>query len=843
MAHKLQDRPLPPGIVIARPMVDGILEAAFKKPLVVVNAGAGFGKTTAVSQYLTKTGYRTVWFTFAPADGVPARFWEHLTRVFAQHRPTLGEKMQLLGFPETLQSFNSFLVDLTEELYQDDMTVAFVFDDAHLMGDPLVKDFIANLVAARLENSYIILLTRVWPIFDQPLPVVPQVVGAASLRFTLDETVEYLLDAGLKTGRGTAERVHHYVSGWPIALSLVALAMLHGQLGSIAGGALVDTKPSLYALFEQEIFSQYTPSEQDLLVKLSLLDSFPRGLVQAVTGERERDLGQLLNNNIFIGYDADSMRLSFRPLYHEFLREKRQSVRPDELNETYRRAARWCRDNGYYYDAARYYSQCGDHEDLWRTLLCIDATHHNKNEADFYIEQIKALPAGFKKQNPMTGILLSAMLINNLRFTETEELLDEVEQLLGQDGPGAETSKLQGEYLIAKGFLTLAKEQNGFEQHFKKAAELLPEGSSRWTGRLQLIDLGPGLNLQSAKAGELKKSLACFTEGVPYMVRVLHGTARGLDKLCESEALFLTGELKKAAVPAYQALYDAHAAAQYDIVGNALFILLRIYMATGNYDQVLDTLEHVERYEHDREAQHLGIWDIIRAWLYAEVDDVERVALWIRNPVQKGFAPISVDRPMLVRLRCLIAAGQYSEALALLGQFEAFAKSKGAVITLIYATLNRAVTHNYLGNTGEAVAALKETYALAKGNRIFMPIIEYGSRTRSLLEHARQTVGHGIPKAWLDETYAKASTCAKYHAYLISRYRQAQESLQTDYSLSPRETELLNHLSQGLTRDEMAEAMQLSINTVKSITKQVFAKLGAVNAAHAVRIAIVNQLI
>ena len=165
------------------------------------------------------------------------------------------------------------------------------------------------------------------------------------------------------------------------------------------------------------------------------------------------------------------------------------------------------------------------------------------------------------------------------------------------------------------------------------------------------------------------------------------------------------------------------------------------------------------------------------------------------------------------------------------------------MITLLYAQLGRAVTCHYLGRHGEAAAALKAAYNLAKGNRIYTPFVEYGSRARSLLERVKQADGHGLPGEWLDEMLAKAGTYAKRHASLVGRYRQEQEGRQTDYGLSPRETELVANLSQGLTREELAEVMQLSINTVKSMTKLVFAKLGAVNAADAVRIAIVNQLI
>lgn len=830
-------------IIIDRPRLLNTFNEAFQKTFVVVNAGAGFGKTTAMAAYLERPVFRTVWFTCTAPDNLPARFWAHLIRVFSAHRPSLGVKMEQMGFPESLQLFDSFLTDLADELYQDALTVAFVFDDVHTLQNAEVRGFIINLITARLENSVIVLLSRTWPALGEGIPVVPYMIGAETLRFSEEETQAYLNASGFMVQSGVAEKVHRYVSGWPIALSLVVMAMRHGSERIFDESLLTHAKPSLYTLFEQEIFSQYTPAEQELLIELSALDAFPRGLVQAVTGERERDLGQLLSSNIFIRYNADRMRLSFHPLYHEFLREKLLGVDPEHLKETYRRAAAWCRENKNFYDAANYYSHCGDYEDLWDTLMCIEARRHNKADTDFFIQHIERLPKEFCEAHPMTQIVLAVMQVNNLRFDKAGEILDTVMKELKRREAGEETDRLFGEALIARGFLYLVSEKNGFEQYFKQAAGLLPQGSRRWGGKLQMIDLGPGLSLQNAGAGELEKSIACFTEGVPYMVKVLHGTGQGLDSLCISEAFFLTGELKRALDPAYQALYSAQGAAQYDIVGNALYMLLRIYTAMGDYDRIQDTLEHVERYEQDKDAKKLGIWDIIRAWFYIGMGAMDKVALWIRNPVQKGFAPSSLNRPIVVRLRGLITAGEYAEAMALIEQFEILAKSKSAIISLIYAELGRAVCYHYLSKHEEAVQALQKAYALSEGNRIIMPFIEYGKRGRSLLDYVRQSGGHSIPKQWLDEIYARCSTYAKHHSHVVMRYQQEQKGRTTDYRLSPREIEWIKYLSQGLTREEMAETMQLSINTIKGLTKQVFSKLGAVNAAHAVHIALINKLI
>jgi LuxR family maltose regulon positive regulatory protein len=62
-------------------------------------------------------------------------------------------------------------------------------------------------------------------------------------------------------------------------------------------------------------------------------------------------------------------------------------------------------------------------------------------------------------------------------------------------------------------------------------------------------------------------------------------------------------------------------------------------------------------------------------------------------------------------------------------------------------------------------------------------------------------------------------------------------------SLSRRETEILANLSQGMTQEEIAGISSLSVNTVKSVIRSIYSKLGAVNKADAVRIAVSRGLV
>lgn len=827
---------------ILRPRLNRHFDSIIQNDLVVVHAGGGFGKTWATAAYLAQTEFRSAWFSMTGLDNIPARFWSHFTAAVRRHKPKLADKMERLGFPETSPAFEVFLTEFTGELYQDQQFVVLVFDDIHRITEPLIQKFLAGLINARMENISILLLTREWPLGGLNSEVTPQIVGSRELRFTAEETYELL--AGLEITSEEAGRIQRYVSGWPIALSAAAQHLYHHQPLEENQLPFSYTKPLLFQLFEAELFSAYSQKEQTLLIKLSVLETFPRGLVIAVSGEKHKDICQLLAGNIFIKYDGETERFYFHPLYQEFLKEKHLDLGEMEITEAYEKAAKWCREQGHCFDAVNYYRRCGRYEQIWETLKSFHAgCRRSSSEADFFIREIKALPEAFKQREPMTRIVLAVLLANNLRFLEARQMIGEVCAELECMNAEHHHPELLGECYAAMGLIALGSESMGFKTSFQAADRLLPDGSRRWGTSLRLLEFGPGLKLQSAAAGALAESVTVFDESIPCITRVFHGAGQGLDSLCRCEALFLTGHVKAALEPAYQALYAAKGAEQYDVVGSALFMLLRIYTSKGDYGNVKDVLQQIGFYEQDQRSANLGIWEIVRGWFYMEMEAPERVAGWICNEVQHGYPPLSMEWPQLLRLRCLITEGRMAEAMAQLEQFESLCAGKQAVIGLIYSKLARAIIHHCADRIEEAAEALTAAYRLAAGNQIVMPFIEYGSRMRNLIEHIRSVGRTELPEEWMDQIQGRANTFAKRHTYLLACYRQEKDNHQTDFGLSRRERELLNYLSRGLTREEIAVCMEISLNTVKSMMKQIFAKMGAVNSVDVVRIALINRLI
>ena len=62
------------------------------------------------------------------------------------------------------------------------------------------------------------------------------------------------------------------------------------------------------------------------------------------------------------------------------------------------------------------------------------------------------------------------------------------------------------------------------------------------------------------------------------------------------------------------------------------------------------------------------------------------------------------------------------------------------------------------------------------------------------------------------------------------------------YTPSPRENEIIQMLSCGLTSDEIAHKLNLSKNTIDTMRKNILLKSGAANVSHLMRIAFFKRL-
>jgi LuxR family maltose regulon positive regulatory protein len=172
----------------------------------------------------------------------------------------------------------------------------------------------------------------------------------------------------------------------------------------------------------------------------------------------------------------------------------------------------------------------------------------------------------------------------------------------------------------------------------------------------------------------------------------------------------------------------------------------------------------------------------------------------------------------------LMVQNKHDEAARLLGRLIENATAGDRVYMIIEMRLYRALAFMLKADTAAALAELKSALALGEPGGFIMIIVSKGKPVADLLEEivAVKKRDHDAAKAGFSLSYAKK---------LLSAFKagapQKIEGLMDP--MSERELDVLHLIAAGLSNREIAEKLFISLNTVKTHTKNINSKL-AVNS-------------
>jgi LuxR family maltose regulon positive regulatory protein len=340
----------------------------------------------------------------------------------------------------------------------------------------------------------------------------------------------------------------------------------------------------------------------------------------------------------------------------------------------------------------------------------------------------------------------------------------------------------------------------------------------------------------------MERYINVITALVPLVSVVMSGCTQGMDDLARGEAAFFKGDLSGAEQLCLLALNKARQNNQYETENRALFYLLRINLARGRYETIQDIFKQLEaQLDQVNFLNRFIYYDIVTGWYYSQIGQPDRVAPWLKNDFEESdLHSMAYGLEMLVKTKYHFSDKHYPAALAVLESWEARNNRWAFVLARIEKKVLEAVCRYQIRDREGAFAALKTAWEIAHPNALYMPFMEMGKDMRSLADAALKAGTTGLPPAWLEKIRRNASNYAKKLFTVAEQCRPARQDrkeLNARVSLSRREKEILTGLSQGLTREEIAGLSSLSVNTIKSIIRSIYNKLGAINRADAVRIA------
>jgi LuxR family maltose regulon positive regulatory protein len=334
-----------------------VLDAIDVSParVVALIAGPGYGKTTVLSQWWDRWPGAAAWHSCSEADNDPVGLLAALGREIGVDRGVVT----VAGLVEAAEGVapRTLLLDGV-----DSITGA---GSLNVLTD----------VIDRLPESWRVVMTsRARP--RLPLPRLRAAgdlleIGVDELSLEPDETAEVLARAGVSLASPALTDLHARTEGWPVAVSLAAMALHAGHADQDPAGPFTGDDRFMREYLRTELLAGLGARDTALLVRCAILDELSGPVCDAVLHVHSSGaaLEHLAAHGIIQPVDRGGERYRCHPLLHDLLRAELHRKEPSLVPELHRRAARWYGDTRLPDQAIDHAHLAGDLDHLGRLVL------------------------------------------------------------------------------------------------------------------------------------------------------------------------------------------------------------------------------------------------------------------------------------------------------------------------------------------------------------------------------------------------------------------------------------------------------------------------------------------
>ncbi|MDR1042516.1 MAG: LuxR C-terminal-related transcriptional regulator [Clostridiales Family XIII bacterium] len=831
------------------PRVETLLADALEKTVTLIYGGEGCGKSCAMDLYLSHLDASTHvwWVQLSESDNSPSRFWETVCNSIAQVNRESASVLAKLGFPGAGERYK-MCYDIALDLLKSNLHYILVFDDVHLITSPEVTSFLFALLNNPFPGVSHVFISREETISMYDVGTSDDdfiIIDERDLLFTKVEVADYLAMLEIDSMPSLVDEVYNASEG------LAHLVNFSGKLVKKRPDSIKHIRDvinsSMSKRIDDRFFVEASDEVKKFFVKLALLDRLPYSLVDSLPRGPELII-EAMKSSTLIRYDTYTSSYHLHHLFVEYMHGKNELLSDDDRMETYRAAALWCSGNNYRLEAMGYYEKMGDYESI------VNIANSMKLDIDFHagaylLGIFERADASVFEKNVAARALYARTLLSLGRIDDTvkksEEFISEIEGLKLTEERAVSLVCLYNNLGFANIIDATDTGKYEFSSYFKKAAEYMKKGGIKdAVGTMNATILPYACIVGNNKKGEPEKYIEEISRSVPSTVYTLGGCLYGSDDLTIAEVVYYRGDMAACERYAIQSCMKAREKGQSYIEGRALFLLLRMNLSRGRYDKISEVISQyddlVKRVDSYFEyLQH----DIVLSWYYASIGETENIVQWIKN----DFLPSESEAYItgledMAKLKYYFAEKKYHVCLAFLDRRPQMYGIRKFLLGRIGMSVSEAICLYNLKDRKGAMEALKRGYELSAPNAFDMPFIEMGNNMRSLTGAALREKDCGIPRDWLELIRSKSATYAKRIAHVKSKYRQ-DAGKEGDIQLTLKEKEVLQDMSQGLSRTEIAAYRGISVNTVKAMLQIIYEKLGADNSMDALRIAISKDII
>ncbi len=349
------------------------------RPIVLISAPSGYGKTTLLNQWQSSLASPVVWVSLDSEANTVHTFWAAVLLAWQRMEPGYEVPLTLLQSPAAtpIEPLLTLFLDALHRAQADHAgrRVTLIIDNYH-RAQAEALDASLRLFLDHLPPGVQVVLAsqRHFPFDIQRWRGKGLLAELTQddLRLTPEEGLAYLerLSPLTLTEREKVALVVR-ADGWPAGLNLLLLALrqqgnVHEYIATFSGH-----DHYLHAYVAGEILAKHPTDRRQFLLKTSVLKALSGPLCDALTGRDDGRvmLEELCRSNQFVTL-VDEARgwYQYHDLFAKALQDQLQVEHPQWLPELHRRAAVWLLENDLFPDAMRHLLRAGEWPEVARLL-------------------------------------------------------------------------------------------------------------------------------------------------------------------------------------------------------------------------------------------------------------------------------------------------------------------------------------------------------------------------------------------------------------------------------------------------------------------------------------------
>ncbi len=877
--------PQPRSDIVQRNHLIDRLSDGISKKLTLISAPAGFGKTTLLSEWISRCQIPVAWISLGKGENDFVQFITYLVAALKRIEESIGQTaLSMLQSPQ-LPEIEPIVINLIKEIADIPNDLMLVFDDYHAIDTDKIHKIIELLLDYLPAHIHLVIATRA----DPPLPLARLRVGsqltelrAADLCFTADETTLFFNKImNLKLSGHDISVLESRTEGWIAGLQLAGLSMQGREdvpsfIKTFAG----DDRHVVDYLAE-EVLNIQSEKIQNFLLQTSILNRLSAPLCDFVTNNKgsQEILNDLERANLFI-VPLDNKRYWYRyhHLFADLLQQRLRQTQSDLVAELHKRASNWCRQNGLEDEAVNHALATQDFERVALLIAEQADTIWERGEHAKFKHWLEKLPADLIFSKPQLSVLQAESLLIRWRLDAAEQSLQVAEQALNP-GPDHATEsslieqaqlsnsdrmKMLGRIAANRSLIASFREDvAGIIQHANRALEFLPEQELTWRSTVA-ITLGDGHSikgdLKTAYQAQLEALEACKMSDNDFLLLIANanlavtlrqqGRLQQTLEICQQQVqlanesgmsqtivvgwlLAIWGEvlaelnnLDGAIDKARTGVEVTERCGDVGMLCKSYLCLMRVLYSMGNMtdtEEIFLRLENISRQSDItiKTASMIAAWQA-RIWLAQ--GKLETASQWIvKHGLEvEGALQFAHEDETIVLARILIAQGRLDEAIDLLDRLIKECEAGGRITALVEMLLIQALALRAQGNPDKAMVILRKTLSIAEPGGFVRIFIDEGPPVAELLE-ALLDDNTDIPRVYVKKLLS---------AFRLSKLIRTDEGLVE--RLSERELEVLGFIAAGLSNKNIMEELFISMSTVKTHLSHIYSKLNVNSRTQAI---------